>query len=422
MAGTPHVHPAERFPDVELRQRRGWLLYLGLLILLLNGFVRHLLPVHSVFGVLLSAFIAPLLAIPLLAAWRRWPRRRRGELTVDGRGLVVEGETVVVKRRAVKKALAFLDGEEHVVRVTRNLYSIHDVRVPTAAEAERLLTALGHSERQVTATFRAVFGPAVKRRTALLCGVASVLPAAALSSFLLRFHPGLLPALGALLIILTPALLMLAWTVLRMCQVTVGADGIAVRQTLRRTRFIPFPAVRKVGLHEHDVTVSITGESAPLVLGCAAGHRRVAGIDADAPALTLHRRIEDARHRAAEPLRLPARALLERGSSTREEWRRRLDLLAEEAGSYRASTLPADELWNVLVDPQESAEVRAGAALAVRRRLDDEGRARVRIAASTIADAPLRRIFTAVNKGDEAELEAALETLAPARARRSGPA
>ena len=160
------------------------------------------------------------------------------------------------------------------------------------------------------------------------------------------------------------------------------------------------------------------GQRVPLTLGCGSGNRRLAGIDADAQALSLHRRIEDARPRTTGHHASAARTLLARGSSTRDEWKRRVVGLGEEAASYRASAVPIDEVWNVLVDPQETTEVRAAAALAVRHHLDDAGRARrVRIAATPWPTRRCDDVFLAVDAGDEAELEGALETIAPQRSR-----
>ena len=95
-----------------------------------------------------------------------------------------------------------------------------------------------------------------------------------------------------------------------------------------------------------------------------------------------------------------------------------MDRLVDDAASFRSAAIPADELWKVLVDPTEPAQFRAGAALALRRNLDEEGRARVRIAANASAEPPLKRVLAAVNEEDDAALDAALDALAPDEPRR----
>jgi hypothetical protein len=60
---------------------------------------------------------------------------------------------------------------------------------------------------------------------------------------------------------------------------------------------------------------------------------------------------------------------------------------------------------------KEPAEHRAAAAAALMPTLDDEGRARVRIAAQATTRAPLRIALDAVAAGDRRELGEALEEL-----------
>jgi hypothetical protein len=409
--GTPS--DTQRFADVLVRKRRAWMLaplfFPSLLDLVWSAFA-HVPPWFTlVIGVL------GFLVIPAALAYRKWPARRRGEVSVDARALRLDGE-IIFERRTIKQAVMFPEDDGFVVRVTSRRYISQDLRVATAAEGERLLAVLEQSEAQVTATFPCTYGGAVSQwgvfgatvGSSLVGGVGAIFFAlhAARHSFL------------PLVFTFTPVVLMVAalWT--RTCKVTVGADGIAIRRPLRKARFLPFSEVREVHREKSDVVVSLVGERA-VRFGCHGGSRRLTGADADAAVLALLQRIEDARNRAGDEAPVAARALLARGSLGRAEWRRRVDQLGEEAGSYRVSAVPAGELWKVLADPRETAEVRAAAALAVRRTLDDAGRERVRIAASTIAEAPLRRVFTAVNGGNEAEIEEALDELEGAEAPRA---
>jgi hypothetical protein len=72
--------------------------------------------------------------------------------------------------------------------------------------------------------------------------------------------------------------------------------------------------------------------------------------------------------------------------------------------------MAAEMLWEVVEDPAVDSTARAGAAMMLRRTLDDGGRARLRVAAGACASPRLRVALDAVaDGGDEAAVAAALE-------------
>jgi hypothetical protein len=103
----------------------------------------------------------------------------------------------------------------------------------------------------------------------------------------------------------------------------------------------------------------------------------------------------------------PSALLVPRGRSA-GQWMK--DLRALFCGSnYRAPVLPPDQLWRIAEDPAAEPAKRAGAAFVLRRTLDDEGRARLRVAAEASAAPRVRVALLAASdtRHDEA-LEAAL--------------
>src|SRR5262249_20710300 len=80
---------------------------------------------------------------------------------------------------------------------------------------------------------------------------------------------------------------------------------------------------------------------------------------------------------------------------------------------YRQSAIRDEELWRVVEDPRAPQDARAGAALLLRRSLDDAGRARVRIAADAAAAPKLRVALDAAAAGSDEAIESALADLAP---------
>jgi hypothetical protein len=101
---------------------------------------------------------------------------------------------------------------------------------------------------------------------------------------------------------------------------------------------------------------------------------------------------------------------LERRGRTTSEWIERLKGIAAGANAgHREAEIPEERLWRIVEDPGAKPGARAGAATALRSRIDERGRKRLRIAASEIASPKLRVAVQSAATGDDAELAAALD-------------
>jgi hypothetical protein len=109
-----------------------------------------------------------------------------------------------------------------------------------------------------------------------------------------------------------------------------------------------------------------------------------------------------------------AAVLVAPGGRSVQEWSKALGAVGgADAGDYRSAAVPPSELWRIVLDPSSVAGVRAGAAVALRRSLDDEGRARMRVAADESASPKIRVMLEAVASGaEERAIEEALAACA----------
>lgn len=107
-------------------------------------------------------------------------------------------------------------------------------------------------------------------------------------------------------------------------------------------------------------------------------------------------------------------SLIARGTRTQAEWLAELAKirqgLAGGAG-YRDVTLREDDLLRLVEDPKATEDARAGAALLLSGALDDEKRARIRVAAEASASPKLRVALDASTEDDEEALHEAMGEL-----------
>lgn len=188
--------------------------------------------------------------------------------------------------------------------------------------------------------------------------------------------------------------------------VTVGADGVLVRWALV-ARFVRFADVEEYQVFQRGVRLRVRG-GRPIVLRTDGDPEGVARRDA------LVERLREAA--SAESVDASA---LARGGRPVEDWLRTLRGLRVRAEGFRDVPFDPVGLWSVLRDPHAAPTARLGAAVALTRDLDEEGRARLRVAAEAIVSPPLRVAMRAVVTDDEAALHEALAALADEeRARR----
>lgn len=181
-------------------------------------------------------------------------------------------------------------------------------------------------------------------------------------------------------------------------RVTVGADGVVIAvPLLRRRRFVA-----------HESIVDIEQTSDRVVLALASGTRYEIHTGGGQQHTALVERLVEATRvnlsaEHAEPI-----ALLRQGGRTPGAWVRELREHGSVAGgAYRAMALPEETLWRVALDPSERPNHRIGAGLALRAKLDDAGRARLRVAAGAAASPRVRIALEAVANENEDELVAA---------------
>jgi len=173
--------------------------------------------------------------------------------------------------------------------------------------------------------------------------------------------------------------------------VMIGNDGLWLKRTLWRRRFVPFEQLDDMWRAEKSVW--LTTGSSRIRLRCVNGLAAEALID-------RVERARDAREEAAGAADLDE---LDRAGRSLREWRQHLTQLLERGSRYRTRALQRDDVLRVAEDPAASPERRVGAAFALAACADDAERKRLRIAAESCAHRPLR---IALQSATEGEIEA----------------
>jgi hypothetical protein len=199
----------------------------------------------------------------------------------------------------------------------------------------------------------------------------------------------------------------------QMLRVSVGADGVRVRHLLQRARFVPFSAIEESVTDGRDITLRLAGGEEIVMHHPAGRSSRWLGFTdrADEGQKLVERiKAQVEAHRsstAADP------ATFARSGRETAQWVRDVVSAADVNASYRTPAVPPDELWRIVEDAGAPATARAGAAVALRGGLDEEGRVRLRATADACAAPRLRVALETVASGDddEEELCGALEPL-----------
>lgn len=374
-------------PDARVRTKRLWL-FLSSVVVVLGGFAPT---VTLTVGAWASGRYAlmPLAFLPYLAAefWlmRLWNRKwleRRGELRADERGLWL-GAAIVVPRSTLRHGhIVRRDGVTYV-RLGRILQPT-EVVVEDEVEGRALLAAMRLDAARSVGRYTMTRG--TRRSSWIRAGVLLALWCS--STFVLMESI----ANGDLVFAS-----LCAWSVaLAVCggrqfvRVSVGADGIHLRRFLSRSRFIPFAALETAELEGQNVTIRLRDGSIETMhhQSSGKGWKPLLYRDrADEGQMLVDRINAQAEQHRRHGAKI---ALLARGTRPTEEWLQEVALASDEHASFRSPAIPVDELWRVVEDPVEATTARAGAALALRSRLDDAGRARLRVAADACAAPKLR--------------------------------
>lgn len=415
---APEPRPLQRYASsvgtftrrgARVRTKRLWLL-LTTIVIVFGGFVPVI--VFSV-GVVLTGhpILLPLGVVAHVGAqlglthlWNRKWLERRGDLRADERGLWLD-DVIVAPRSSLRHGHVLQrDGASYVLLA--RMFQPVEVVVAHEEEGMELLRAMRLDAPRSVGQFTMLPGTREGARVRAGLLLAS-LPLILFGS--MRLAEGFVPFFAPLF---AWSFAVTIWSAHRHVRVSVGADGLHLRQLLSRARFIPFSALRTAELDGQNVHLRLrdgrvetmhhpsTGEGwKPLLYRDRADEGRMLVDRIDA-------RVEQLRGHGAEV------ALLARGERSTREWLHEVSLASDEHATFRAPALPVDELWRVVEDPALATTARAGAAFALRSRLDDAGRSRLRIAADACAEPKLRAALRRVAFGPEGEsLEAVYEGL-----------
>ena len=355
------------------------------------------------------AFLATTVASIRLAAGRL--ARESGEVSADERGVHV-GTATVLARGDVAYGFVEPAGDTARVKLFDASHGLRlEVRVRDSADGQALLRALGLDVGQRVAPFFAASPLGGARATAVAA------TAVVGTWFALEFlFPGYRATTRRMDDILTvaraliPVLMLLTWAALSAVPtlVTVGADGLHVRW-MRRKRFIPYrtivrvvPAFGQLRVVLSDgTTLRIRGQRRSFTPRTRPDHRAM--VDRLSTAIEEHL----ARSRVQEAV-----AQLPSPQADGAGWLRELEAVQVGVeGSYRRAVVSDETLWRVVDDASLDARMRAGAAVALRKVLDEAGRARLRVVAESTASPKLRVALRAASDAEEKGLAESLESL-----------
>lgn len=398
--------------DARIRTKRTWLFVASIAVPLVCA-LPALFSLSRVFvaqgtlarvggGLGYLAYLGAL--IGLGRAWQRSWLERRGRLRADERGLWFN-DALLVGRSSIRHGNLLRREDSSYVRLGRSVQLV-EVDVVDDEEGEALLSAMRLDSGRSVGLYQLKYR--THRATWICFGMWMAVSLAWLLGVLLATRGNLfLPAYS------TWAVAWCAWLVNANVRVAVGADGIRIRRWLSRSRFIPFGAFasadtdgRNVALRLRDGTVIDMHNPSAGKKGWFPRPFPDRAEDARMLVQRINARMDQHRHRAGH---LPA---LARAGRSTQEWVRQVTVASDDHASFRAPAVPVDELWRVVEDPAAPSAERAGAALALRARLDDEGRTRLRVVAEACAGPRLRvALQVAASTAAEDAIEEAFESL-----------
>ncbi len=205
--------------------------------------------------------------------------------------------------------------------------------------------------------------------------------------------------------------------------VTIGDDGLYLERLGRRRR-VPFGSIRALGaVAEEPNTVVVeldSGEHIPLRVSAITPSKTSNQLEGALairhevpPEMPETELLRSALRSALDAFRkreahADAAALLARSGRPTREWIRELAKPRAES-AYRGGLTSTEVLLRIVDDPGADPTARAGAVLAMRGKLDDEGKARVRVAAEASASPRVRVAIEAALNEDEEAVAAAID-------------
>lgn len=352
-----------------------------------------------------AAIVAAGFALEVLR--RRWPRVHQTDVRADRSGLHLSRQ-LLVKRDAIRAAHVHRAGRVFV-RLVEGHRPI-DVFVDGAAEADRLIAALGLAPPQTIVRHRVSDGTArqVRIRAAAIVAVAATL---CLPLFCVLVFVGVgAAAAGAaiLLAVYTIVILRLNLTLF------VGADGLRVQRLLSASRFFHYADMASITRDGPNLTLRLRdGRTLTISAGATGAFTRaLLGTDIEYEIDGLVRHVAariDAQGTEGAP---HIREALARGERQTQDWLEALRGYSNDRTTFRTLAPPPDAFWAVVEDSTAPATARLGAAVALHPELDDDGRLRLRLAAAACAEPRLRLALERAARGlDDAALADTMDAL-----------
>lgn len=355
-------------------------------------------------ALLAVGLMAPVVAAGMLlvsgafiVALRRWRLRGQGVLTVDDGHVRLDGRSLTTIRAITSGHASSLDGRV-VARLVRGRLGLDiDLEMATDEDAQKLLAALRIDRDHRRARMIAAWGVPRNQWSSAILAVVGALPF--VSAPVLLGAPGLVFTFLALVY-------MAVMTLRCMTTITVGADGVFAQRWLARPRFVRYEDIEATKTNGAQLEIAVkNGPPIEAHLGgfgrwdkALYGDEIILKVKALGEQVAAAKRAhEDRANRAAvDPTHL------RRNGRAIDEWLRALRTTKEETAGFRDHALPTDALWDIVSDGSAAPTARAGAAIALRSQLDDDGRARLRIAAETCASPKLRiALQSAVEEDDD---------------------
>jgi hypothetical protein len=343
---------------------------------------------HPQFERLGALGFAAALVLAVAAVGRRVVQSKKmHEVHAGAAGLSLDG-VPLASRDGIRFAVANLDRFGANVRVDFGVRGDATIVVDDVQTARAVVTALGFDARRTTATFRA--GSRVNESTV---GV-GVIVAVAVAFGLIFWSP--LFAIAAAIALLLGGLAMPT-------MVTVGTDGVLTRWFVER-KYFPYSSLVRVDRMPSRVRLHLRNGR---VFDVVFDSRNVEVPEAGQLAERIVEAIER-RDRAGAPIDTSVLARPE-GVEARA-WIASLgEILREE--TFRQAAVTVDQLWSVVEDATATASMRAAAAIALRKVVDEKGKKRLRVAAQATAAPHLRVALERAADGQDAEIAEALDEL-----------
>ncbi|MCL2450913.1 MAG: hypothetical protein FWD17_18370 [Polyangiaceae bacterium] len=321
--------------------------------------------------------------------WTRNPTgwRRTVRLRVDAEGVRIDGYFWAGRDAVTEACLTPIPGGSAVVRLRRRPSGRLSLVVPDAVRARELLRLLGGSlEARRALGGAGGEGPAVEWALARPFGEPGrFAPAAASLALVLVFGRFVGPSLPGALSLAVLALVVFFGALAIPTRVLVGADGVLLCW-LGTARFIAWSRVVAIEAFAGGVAIALDrGEW--VTVRTPAAHERYAP---EATSACERMRAAWRASSACGGTEALAKRFSQRPSGGTRAWVLAAREVNTEGVGYRAPRIPDEQLWRLVENPRADRDARTGAAVALARGLDEEGRRRLRVAAEGCVEPRLR--------------------------------